>query len=464
MVTLDIGDTYIRMMVVKGRRVEAAGSLPLEPGLVRDGVITDTLTVSQRVSELMATLGVSEKNVITGVSGIHSIYRVANLPRLSKGLLDAAAKYEMERAMPVPLNELYTSWQAIALSDIETALCMVGLHLNTIDAMLETLSRAGLDSKAIDVTPLALARVTDEKDAIIVSVQPTGFDIVIMTDGIPELLHSLSFSAANLPMPDKIAEVKEELDRTVAFHNSSHKGNPITPTTAAFISGELGDTMAQALQYRIKPLPRLLAYSDNLNTGEYAVNIGLALKQTKADISQARVNINVTPEIYLPKPLPIMQVVSWLLVVVGIAILIPLTTSTINSVAKASALEGQVRSAQTQVQARQGTEAALEKLQTQIKDIKATRDALKQPLDSAKAQRVKANGDLSKVTSLLPGTIELKSISYSPNVTVNGIAPDDTIILGYVRGLRNSGQFSEVLISDMKEIAFNKWDFTLTLK
>ena len=41
MITLDIEDTCIRMMVVNGRKVELAATLPLEPGLVEDGVIVE---------------------------------------------------------------------------------------------------------------------------------------------------------------------------------------------------------------------------------------------------------------------------------------------------------------------------------------------------------------------------------------------------------------------------------------
>ena len=47
----------------------------------------------------------------------------------------------------------------------------------------------------MDVRPLALARVADERDALIINVQPVGFDIVVMIDGIPELLRSLPFPA-----------------------------------------------------------------------------------------------------------------------------------------------------------------------------------------------------------------------------------------------------------------------------
>ena len=74
------------------------------------------------------------------------------------------------------------------------------------------------------------------------------------------------------------------------------------------------------------------------------------------------------------------------------------------------------------------------------------------------------NSDLSKVTSLLPGIIDLNSISYGENVAINGTAPDEATILSYCRSLRDTGRFSEVTVSNMKEMEYNEWDFTLTLE
>jgi len=273
MVTLDIEDTCIRMMVVKGRQVELAVSSPLEPGLVEDGVVADKATVSQRIKELMDTHGIAEKQVVASISGIHSIYRVVSMPRLPGRMLEEAAVREMDRVMPLPLNELYTSWQAVAVSDVEIAMCLVGLPRNTVDAMLETLHQAGLESRVMDVRPLALARVVDEKDAIIVNVQPVGFDIVIMMDGIPELLRSLPFPHGDISAADKVAVIKEEMDRTATFYNSSHTESPISAAVAVFFSGELGETLAEALGYQAKPLPELLSYPEGFNASESCLRL-----------------------------------------------------------------------------------------------------------------------------------------------------------------------------------------------
>jgi len=466
MVTLDIEDTSIKMLVVKGKQVETAASLPLEPGLVRDGVIIDPATVSRRIGELMAAHSVAEKKVAVGISGIHSIYRTVNLPKLPKKLEDEAVQREMERVMPVPLNELYTSWQAISMSDIETTICIIGLPRNTVDAMLDTLHQAGLQPEALEVRPLALARVVDERYAIIINIQPAGFDIVIMIDGIPELLRSLPFPAEAASPDEKVAEVKEELERTVAFYNSSHKGGEITVNTAAFVSGELGEMLAATLEHRVKPLPQLLSYTDSVNTSEYATNIGLALRQARADLGSARVSLNVTPEVYLPKPFPIIQLASWAFIVLAIFVLFLFGISTLQKYRATITLQMQVNTIRSQVEIRQGTEAAIKKLQTKIDQVQKDSAIFKQPLDDARAQRATINGGLSQVTSLLPGIINLSVITYydSQGFGVVGTAPDDTTIVDYVRNLRNSNQFSSVLISDMTELEYNQWQFTLRLK
>ena len=467
MVTLDIEDSCIRMMVTKGRRVETAATLPLEPGLVEDGVILDKDTVSQRITELMDAHSVAEKQVVTSISGIHSIYRVVRLPHLPKGLLGEAARREMERVMPVPLNELHTSWQAVPVSDIETAICFVGLPCSTVDAMLETLRQAGLESQVMEVRPLALARVADEKDALIINVQPVSFDIVIMVNGIPELLRSLPFPSGDLSASDKVAAVKGELDRTVTYYNSIHEVNPIADNAVAFVSGELSQMLAEGLGYPVKPLPEWLSYPEGFDATEYAANIGMSLKQAGIGRAQVRVDINVVPEVYLPKARSVVGIVSWTFVVVGVAVLVPLAVFTVREFNETVTLQGELNNAQLQILAREGPQAELQELQAEVSEQEAARDAFEQPLDDFEAQREKVNQDLSKVTSLLPGNVELDSIIYDEeeeDLQIQGTAPDEATILSYCRSLRDTGRFSDVLVSDMYEVEYNEWDFTLTLE
>jgi type IV pilus assembly protein PilM len=464
MITLDIEDTAIKLLVARGRQVETAASLPLEPGLVHDGVVIDTSTVGRRISELMAASGTAEKKVLVSLSGIHAIYRVVSVPKLPRNLLAEAARREMERVMPVALNELHTSWQSISMSDIESMLCLVGLPRNTVDAVLETLKQAGLQPEALEIKPLALARVADERDALIINAELSGFDIVVTIGGIPELLRSLPFPADAETADEKIAEVKEELERTISFYNSGHKGAEINARMAAFVSGELGDMLARTLEYRVKPLPQLLSFADSLNASEYAANIGLALRQVRSEFIPVRINLNVTPEIYLPKPFPVIQLASWAFIALAIIFLVLFGIITFQTYVETSTTQAQINSAQNQLDIRQGTAATISQIQAKIEAAKKDSATFKTPIDAATAQRAKVNSDLGTITSLLPGIINLSSLVYGNGYTIAGIAPDDTTIVDYVRALRNSGKFSQVLISNMNEVDFNKWQFTLNLQ
>jgi len=54
---------------------------------------------------------------------------------------------------------------------------------------------------------------------------------------MPELVLSLDYSQEDIAVEDKANEVKEELDRTVRFYNSSHESSPI-PADMPVIFGE----------------------------------------------------------------------------------------------------------------------------------------------------------------------------------------------------------------------------------
>ncbi len=431
---------------------------------MENGVVIDKVAVGRVIKTLMSEQDITEKEVVASISGIHSIYRTVSLPRLPRKMLDEAAKREMERITPIPLSDLYTAWQAISMSDMETVICLVGMPRHTVDALLDTLDQVQLKPRAIDIRPLALARAADEKDAILISVESASFDVVVMISGIPELLRSLTFAARDMSPAEKVAVIKEELDRTVAFYNSGHKVNPISPNMPVFVSGELREALVATLDYTIKPLPRLLSSPQGLNIGEYAVNIGLILKQLKVNASKSRVDINIMPEAYRPRPLPFGQIISWALIVIAIAVVIPLGRSTLQVVQETAALQAKVDATQLRVDVRQGTQDTLEKMKTKVDDAEAARDAFKQPLNSFGRQRAEVNGELSEVTRLLPGAIVPQSIAYGNSVTLTGTAPDDAVILGYQRSLRDTGRFSEVLVSNMQEVKHNQWQFTLTVK
>ena len=468
MITLNIEDTSIKVMVINRGRIKTAVMSNLEPGLVEDGLIVNKAAVSQQIKDIWSTYSITEKKVVACVSGLHSIYRWVKIPKLPKPLIAEAAKRELLRVLPVSIDEIYLSWQSVPTQNDENMLSFVGLPRNTVDALLDTLHEAGIECKVMDVKPLAMAGIADDSDAIVVDVQPVCFDIAVMINGIPELIRSISFPDRDITEDEKVKIVGDEIERTVGFYNSSHKESPITSSISTYVSGNNTEALVGLLNYSVKSLPDMVTSPEGFNVSDYVVNIGLALKLIKVKASRLRININTIPEQYQPKPFPIIAVASWLFVIIAIFVLVTTILSTAKALQETMALENRVNEAQTQVDADKGEKENIERLQETLQNTETALTNAKRPLESYAEKRQSVIKRLSDVTSLLPGYIVLNSISFqtrkdSEELIITGYGPDKTTILTYLTELNNTERYDQVKILNMNVVEYNKVTFTLTL-
>lgn len=379
--------------------------------------------------------------------------------------------------MPAPLKQLYLSWQIISTSKEEMQVFLAASPRDTIDALIATLHRAGLDPYLIDLKPLALARVANKATAIIVDAQPTEFDIVIMVDGLPQPVRSLSFPSKASTLSEKLSTILKDLEQTIKFYNSTYSENPLDPGTPIFVSGELAqepDTyqpLASKLKYPVLPLPPPLECPEGLAPSQYMVNIGLALKELslpQAEANFSLLNLNFLPEAYKPKPISLTKTLIMPgVIIIAIGLLVPLVSQIQSSAANIASLHGELNTINQLIEQRlaqrlaQGQE--IEELEMKVEEAEASRDAFTAVTRYIDYQRYEVNGDLEVTLSVLPDTIDLTNIYHANSeLTISGIAPSETEILAYAKNLRGSGKLSQVTISAMKETE-SGMSFTLTL-
>lgn len=465
MLTVNIEDTSVTITSVRGNRVIFAVETPLQHGWVQNGIVIEKAHVGQVISMVLAQYRIRDKEVSACVSGIHSVYRVVYVPRLDRALLAEAARKEMERAIPVPLDSLYTSWSDIQISRDELALCLVGLPFDNVNSVVDVLKLAGLRVKHLELKPLAIARVIDEKTAIMLNVQAGSFDLAIIVDGIPELIRSLPFADHAMQIGDKAAMVKEEVDRTVNFYNSSHHDSPLNTLTPCIVSGYYRETLHNILGYAVKPAPVLLMYPEERDDNLFTANTGLALRTLNRLL---RVDINVIPRAapLARQPaatgagsLPLVVLIICALAVGGMFIM--------NSMAESETVR-------LQLQMNEKTKL-LSDIQKTYSDetAKATADrgAYQKILDSVKApltylatQRSLTNRDIGAAISVLPGTVYLTNIIVgSSSIELDGAAPSEDILLNYTRDLRASGIYNLVLIKSVSTSSYTEIKFVITL-
>ena len=190
--TLFIRDTQITLLVMTGGRIEKWASLPLESGLVSQGLITDEAQVADKVKQLFKQEGAQTDKVIIALSGHDSLYRTITLPELPDPILPEAVKREAKRTIPTPLEDVYFAYQRLPSPRGESHVFLVTFPRNLVDALIRTLRQAGVRPYIMDLAPLAVCRIPNEPRAIIVNARLDHLDVMVIADRRPQVIRRLS--------------------------------------------------------------------------------------------------------------------------------------------------------------------------------------------------------------------------------------------------------------------------------
>ena len=472
--TIYVDDSAIWVLVARGRQLRSWANMPLEPGLVKDGVILDEDAVAREVRELWRAKDIGARKVIAAISGISCLYRLITLPELPKDLLPEAVRREAGRVLGVPLGQVYLSWQPLPSVRGETLVYLAASPRNSVDSLISTLRKAGLDPYLMDLKPLAIARTTTESKAIVIDLQPTNFDIVVMMEATPEVVRSLSLPRES-SLEEKARVIREELDRAVTFYNSGHMDKPIGATVPVLVSGELAQQediwklLVGRAGHPVQMLPLPMEPPEGFPSSQYATNIGLALKELSPEkgVAYSLVNFNALPEVYIPKPRPISEILFVPTIVAGIALVALVAFLNVTSLTNTTALRDELvimsQRVASQLAQTKDMSSEIAALKEQISSVEATANAFSTTLSDFAAGRDEVNGDLSEINSRLPGAVDLQSVTHSgATLTVKGLADDEGAIFRYAKDLRAGGRFALVVITDVHEVEL-RMGFTLTL-
>lgn len=475
-VTLYLDDTSIRLMVAHERRIKKWADLPLEPGLVKNGVVLKEAEVAAKIRQLLKLRKVKTKKVVVGISGLHCLTRPIILPQLPKEMLEEAVRREAKRVLPVALEQLYLSWQAIPAPEQKTQVFLVAVPCKTADALMRTLRQAGLKTELMDLKPLLLARLAPEATAIMVDVQATEFDIVIMADKVPQPIRTIALPNQALPWEEKLLMIKNDLARTIQFYNANNPERPLADTVPIFVSGELaskpelGQSLSRELGHPVLPLPSPLECPEDMNPNLYLANISLVLKKLHpaGEAALSIGSLNLLPASYRPEPISLTRVLALPGVVVALGLLFFLAVLIQNTSAEIASLRRQLETAdqllQQKIELKQSLSQRIAELEKKIAQAQTSGDSLAAAVATLEKQQHAVNGDLKAAVGSLSSAIAPSSIiQANPTLTIKGSALSGEDILAYLKELEASGQFSHITIASMKRVAEERMDFVLIL-
>ncbi|MFC2026580.1 pilus assembly protein PilM [Chloroflexota bacterium] len=496
-VTLYIEDTDIKLLVTSGKQVEKWASLLLEPELVRDGVIIDEERVADGIKTMFRLEGISNKKINVGLGGHNSIFRIISLPELSQSMLPEAVMNEAGRVIPVPLDQVYLSYQQIPSPKGETHVFLVAYPRNSADTLIRTLIEAGLKPQTMELAPLALCRCANVPRAVIINSWLTYLDIVIMSDGIPQVIRSMSLPIDTAALKEKLPAITEELNRTIAFYNSSYPEAPLDSSVPIFVCGDLAEepdsweSLVGESGYPVSALQPPAEYPEGFSPCKFMVNIGLALKGQlpRGDGNYySIIDIDAMPSIYKPPGISLVRILVPVAVVVALGAVAwggyfvkGEYDDTADLRSGLAIKELQVEKKDIEVGLLHSTEKVL---QSQVTSIESDNEVLLEKIvdwEEMVAQQTEANLQpieaevkansmeimlasltqglagvddyLEEIVNLVPEMVTLLNVNYSDGSasSIQGLAPTEGDIFTYAKALRSSVQFSTITISSITE-------------
>jgi len=499
LVTLNIETDSVRVVVCQGRRVKRWGTVPLESGLVREGLLTQPEAVGQAVKHLLSSLRVSGDRLVAGLSGFHAVPRVFTLPRIPRKLLEKAVLQEAKGAMPFSLEEAYLSWQTFAPANGQQQVFALGIPRELLDAEVKALSQAGVSLRSMGLKPLALARAVNKKDAIIVNIEPDSLDITLVTETIPQVIRSLPLKGNGQGQQVSTEQVAEEVERTLKFYESGHQDTPMETALPLVLTGQLSqdEALARALTERLeRPVEAFappIRYPSHFPLAYYAVNIGLAL--TPSPLSRGRgLNLNILPEAYRPKGLPLKQAALLGGLAVAFGLLYPLYQVTSGALAETQRLQSQATQVGHKMDLRRLEQKRFGELTASLSEKQAKKESIEKQLayldqgrrqfpiilDTIAHRTLPAGTSILSLTQKQSDVVKKEETTPAPaakgtpaaktfivrttrqlELSLKGTADSYETALLYVENLKASGAFSRVWMESANQDAQGVIQFSI---
>ena len=445
-VTLDIDSTGIRIMETRGGTVRKWAEAPIEPGKVEEAVVSDQSALSTTVKQLMASSGIKAGKVIASLSGIYSVSRVLPESNLPPAPTTEEAVLETARMiMPLSGDRLYVSWQAITAEEGERLFLIVGVPRDALENEVRALKAVGINPNIVELRTMALTRAVNKEQALIVNIDPTSFDVILVVKGVPEIMRTVAWQPDKLTMEDTVERLAVTLEVTVDFYNSHHLETPLDPATPLFITGQMStdltlvEKLPARLGYPVEPLAPPLKCPEYLPISQYAVNIGLALRKTASPRSPEQggllpLDINLLPEAYRPWRPSARQLYAVVVVLAALALIFPLFQVASEATAKTASLQSKLDILNNQMTLKQLEIQKREPLQKAINEYNSIIDMG----GNFTEDLVVIRSEAEKLG------VEVETVTHEENsITISWAEADNyTTFREYLTALEESGRFA----------------------
>jgi len=165
-VGLEVGTSALKVVELRPGNpptLVAMSVRPMPPGLIQDDQVVDARGLADEIKALMDEAGVHKRFAVAAVSNRQAITRNIHVPKMTMQELDEAIKWEAERYIPFPIDEVVLDYYVLDNpDDVEEGgqleVVIAAARLDQVTQQVEYLKQAGLEPLVLDVKPFTLLR------------------------------------------------------------------------------------------------------------------------------------------------------------------------------------------------------------------------------------------------------------------------------------------------------------------
>lgn len=299
---IDIGTSMIKAAEVKiVNDIPEVADLRCYPA--PPGVWTDQFDEEELVRALKEMANPQLKEVISCIGGEKLISRIILLPRMNDKELEAAARFEFEKLVPIPVDQLIIRHirldEGPAFQDKKEGenILLLAVPSATVYQYHSIFSRAGMALTALDLKAFALWRLYGKTSSGIVALVEIGAatsQLVVVKDGMIRFVRLLPVGGSiltNLLMEacgvefSGAQQMKEEAAVTAEDEDDQGSG-----------SGQIRETLREGLDEISREIARSLDFYSNLenfSVGKVIISGGTCKLKGLAGYLQNELNLPV---------------------------------------------------------------------------------------------------------------------------------------------------------------------------
>lgn len=286
LITVNIEGSSLRMTASRGRRILGWLNMPFNPTLVTDGQITNPQEMGVVIRNAVKRMGFAPSGVRAAYSGSRGIVRVVTVPLTPGVKPQLILDREARRILGTGVDQNHVFWRRLGATPAEQSYLFVAVPRGFLNSLLESLVQGRLRPDTVEVKGLALARVTGEPRALVVSLELSGISTMLTEGYLPELLtasaldEAIAFNEEDLGM-----QLVEEVRGAVEYFTQRFPGTELR-SLPVFLTGghplvdspRFPSMLTEALGVTLSPLPELrFSYDEDFPIAVFMVNLGLML-------------------------------------------------------------------------------------------------------------------------------------------------------------------------------------------